>query len=269
MKHVKATAFILLYLLIYYVFQIVDVIIVSLQAAFKGITGSNLTKFLNENTATILIPAMIISFLLYVLIIKAREKNIFEMCKFNKIKTKNVFLIIAITAGYSLALSAISGYVLKYFPSYNQTQNSISGTMTSVLGIIAVLILAPIFEEILFRGIILSEIRENLRAVPAVIIQAVTFGVYHMNMFQGIYTAILGLILGYACVRTMTILGSIIAHITFNVCGTFIFPILIYYTAKFSPVYIVLGVVIFCLSMFYFNRSTASTFSKDKMQIKS
>ncbi len=257
MKHIKAAAFILLYLGIYFVFQLMDYIIVAIQAAFKGINGSdNVANYINENTATIFIPAILISFLLYFLILKAREKNIFEICKIKKIRIKNILLIIAITAGYSLALSAISVYVLKYFPSYSETQKTISGTMGSIIGIFAVIILAPIFEEILFRGIILSEIRENLKVIPAVIIQGVTFGVYHMNMFQGIYAGILGLILGYVCVKTMTILGSIAAHITFNICGTFVFPILIYFTPKLSPVYIMLGVMIFCLSMFYFNRST-------------
>jgi len=260
MKHIKAAGIILLYLGIYYAFQLIDVIIVAIQAAFKGINGSdNVSNYINENTATIFIPAILISSLLYFLILKAREKNIFEICKIKKIRIKNILLIIAITAGYSLVLSAISVYVLKYFPSYSETQKTISGTMGSIIGIFAVIILAPIFEEILFRGIILSEIRENLKVIPAVIIQGVTFGVYHMNMFQGIYAGILGLILGYVCVKTMTILGSITAHITFNICGTFVFPILIYFTPRLSPMYIALGVMIFSISMFYFNRSTLSS----------
>lgn len=267
MKHIKSVGFILAYLGIYYVFQFVDYIIVAVQAASKGISGNDqLANYINENTATILIPAIFISFLLYFLILKAREKNIFEICKIKKISTKNILLIISMTLGYSMALSAISVYVLQYFPSYSETQKTISGTMGSIIGIIAVIILAPIFEEILFRGIILSEIRENLKVVPAVIIQGVTFGVYHMNMFQGIYAAILGLILGYVCVKTMTILSSITAHITFNICGTFVFPILIYFTPKLSPVYIVLGVVIVCVSIFYFNSSTNS---KSKLQVSS
>ena len=260
MKHIKTVAFILLYLVIYYVFQLIDVIVIGVQAAFKGITSqSDLDKYLDENTAKVLIPAIIISFLLYFLILKAREKNIFEICKIKKIRIKNILLIIAITAGYSLVLSAISVYVLKYFPSYSETQKTISGTMGSIIGIFAVIILAPIFEEILFRGIILSEIRENLKVIPAVIIQGVTFGVYHMNMFQGIYAGILGLILGYVCVKTRSISSSITAHITFNICGTFVFPILIYFTPRLSPMYIALGVMIFSISMFYFNRSTLSS----------
>ncbi|WP_026882865.1 CPBP family intramembrane glutamic endopeptidase [Clostridium akagii] len=256
MKHIKVAAIILVYLVIYYGFQLVDFLFIGVQAAFKGIKGADLTKYLNDNSATVMIPAMIISFLIYFVILKARQKSILKICKINKIKTKSVFFIIGITATYALVLITISQYTIKYFPSYNETQNSISGTMSSVLGIVAVLILAPIFEEILFRGIILSEIRENLRVIPAVIIQAVIFGIYHMNIFQGIYTAVLGLILGYVCVRTMTILSSIIAHITFNVCGSFVFPILVYYVPQFSIAYIVAGTILFCLLMFNFNRST-------------
>lgn len=269
MKHVKTSAIILTYLVIYYVFQLVDYLVVDVQAIFKGVKQSDLAKYIDENTATILIPAMIISLLLYFIILKARKKNIFEICKLNKIKTKHILLIILIVAGYTLALSAISVYTLKFFPSYNQTQKSISVTMGSITGTVAVIIFAPIFEEILFRGIILSEIRENLKIIPAVIIQGVTFGIYHMNIFQGIYTAILGLILGYICVKTMTIVGSIIGHITFNVCGTFVFPILIYYTSKFSLYYIIIGIIILCLSIFWFNRSMKKEFRTSRNGLSS
>jgi membrane protease YdiL (CAAX protease family) len=254
MKHIKTTAIIIVYIGIYYVFQIVDSVIVEIQAIIKGMSQAESLDYASKNMGIILIPAMIISLVIYFFILKARKKNIFNICKPRKVGKRNIMLIILMVAGYSLALSAISVYVMKYFPSYNETSKSLSMGMTSWIGIIAVVISAPIFEEILFRGIILTEIRENLKVVPAVIIQAIAFGIYHLNPFQGIYASILALVLGYVCVKTKTIVGSITGHMTFNICGSFIFPVLVGYTAKYSIYYIILGIVVLLISTFYFNK---------------
>lgn len=259
MKHIKTAAIIIAYLVIYYALQIVDFIILDIQAIFKGLNQTQAVDYMNKNMAFVLIPAMIISFIIYFFILRARGKNLLKICKPRKVKVKNIILIILIVVGYSLTLSAVSLYVVKYFPSYNDTAKTISSTMSSWIGIIAVVILAPIFEEIMFRGIILTEISDNLKIVPAVIIQAIIFGIYHMNIFQGLYASILGLVLGYVCVKTKTIASSITGHITFNICGTFVFPILLSYTSRYGIGYIILGIIILCVATFYFNKTAAVT----------
>lgn len=255
MKHVKKFLIIIVYLAIYYAFQIVNVFIIELKALISGMNKNTIVDYVEANTAFILIPAMVVSIFIFFFILKARKKSMLQICKIRKVSFKNIGLIILMVLGYSMALSAITLKVIKYFPSYDTTAKTMEATMTSMIGIIAVLICAPIFEEIMFRGIILNELREDYKIVPSIIIQAVLFGIYHLNLFQGIYAGILGLLLGYIFIKTKTILSSITGHITFNICGTFVFPVLLEFTSKFWIIYFIVGTILMLIAIAAFYRS--------------
>lgn len=79
--------------------------------------------------------------------------------------------------------------------------------------ILTTVVFAPILEEMLFRGLILGSIREKQgRALPAVLISAVIFGVIHFNIPQGINAFAIGIILGYIYVRTNSLAAVILIH---------------------------------------------------------
>ena len=54
------------------------------------------------------------------------------------------------------------------------------------------------------------------------LIQALLFGIFHMNIVQGIYTCLLGFLLGYMAYRYDSILAPMITHALFNLFGTLI-----------------------------------------------
>jgi membrane protease YdiL (CAAX protease family) len=75
-----------------------------------------------------------------------------------------------------------------------------------------VAIVAPIVEELIFRGLILHGLRRNYNAIVAVIISALLFAFIHLNPWQFPATFVLGLLLGWIMVRTRNILLAIIGH---------------------------------------------------------
>jgi len=77
---------------------------------------------------------------------------------------------------------------------------------------IKVSIIAPIVEELIFRGIILSGFRRNYSAFKAVLISAILFSLFHLNPWQMPATFVLGLFLGWLVIRTQSILAAIIGH---------------------------------------------------------
>jgi membrane protease YdiL (CAAX protease family) len=82
--------------------------------------------------------------------------------------------------------------------------------------ILSVGIFAPIAEEVLFRGMILSELKGVHSIFVAVIVQAVLFGLFHMNAIQAIYATAFGLVLGFITVKTKSILPAILLHVLNN-----------------------------------------------------
>ena len=77
-------------------------------------------------------------------------------------------------------------------------------------------VLAPVLEELFFRGILLRKIERAAGTVPAVLITSLLFGLYHGNLSQGIAAAAAGLALGLAYVRTDALLVSVVMHAAVN-----------------------------------------------------
>jgi len=81
-------------------------------------------------------------------------------------------------------------------------------------------IVAPVLEEVLFRGIVLRGLRSRLPAATAVVVQAVAFGAFHADPRRGLgniglvmVLATVGLVLGMLTERRGGRLGaSMVAH---------------------------------------------------------
>ena len=73
-------------------------------------------------------------------------------------------------------------------------------------------------EELVFRGIIFGKIKIYYNNIVfALIIQGVCFGIYHLNLIQGLYATVLGIILGLIYIYTDSILIPILMHSVFNI----------------------------------------------------
>ncbi len=89
---------------------------------------------------------------------------------------------------------------------------------------IVICIIAPIGEELIFRGVMLAYFLKGIKGMKQEkalfwvvnLVQALSFGVYHGNVYQFIFTTVLGLLLGYMVYRANTVLVSILIHMVYN-----------------------------------------------------
>ena len=87
----------------------------------------------------------------------------------------------------------------------------------STLGLIflflAVVVMAPIGEEVVFRGFLQKSLEEQWKDVTkAVLITSLFFAMIHFNPYWTIQIYILGVILGFLSWKTKSIIPSIILH---------------------------------------------------------
>jgi len=78
--------------------------------------------------------------------------------------------------------------------------------------ILKIVILAPVVEELIFRGIIMHGLMRNYSKFTAVFVSALMFALFHLNPWQFPATFILGLLLGILMVRTNNIFLCILGH---------------------------------------------------------
>ena len=87
---------------------------------------------------------------------------------------------------------------------------------TTVWGLITIGIIAPVTEEMLFRGAVLHSLLdwEKLRSKPwlAVLLSALFFSLAHMNPAQMPGAFLMGMLLGWLYYRTGSLLPGIMAH---------------------------------------------------------
>ena len=85
-------------------------------------------------------------------------------------------------------------------------------------------IIAPIVEELIFRKLLLNKLR-RFGDVPAILMTAIAFGLFHMNLSQFFYATAIGMIFAYVTIKTNTIKYSILLHVMVNLIGTAVVPI--------------------------------------------
>lgn len=89
------------------------------------------------------------------------------------------------------------------------------GIMKEPWGYLAIGIVAPLAEEIVFRGAILGKLLKLLgrqRRWIAIGISAIIFGLIHGNIAQGVHAFIIGLLLGWMFCRTNSVVPGVVFH---------------------------------------------------------
>ena len=98
----------------------------------------------------------------------------------------------------------------------NTTLNDIPLDMaTSVFMMLLLVVIAPVFEEFMFRGLILGALKPYGNGF-AIITSGLLFGLFHGNFRQFFYTAAMGIAVGYIADVTGSILPTTIIHAVIN-----------------------------------------------------
>lgn len=110
--------------------------------------------------------------------------------------------------------------LIELFPGFEDIAQAIYGG--GVIGqILAVGIIAPVVEELIFRGLIYQRIKRYSKPITAMLLSALLFGVFHMNVVQGIYAFGFGLLAAYSYEKFHTILAPIVFHVVANLMAVF------------------------------------------------
>lgn len=99
---------------------------------------------------------------------------------------------------------------------YSQVQK-INEQTPIIVQFIAMGLLAPMVEELLFRGLVYKRLKMYYDVTVAAYISALIFGISHMNLLQGIYGFIMGMFFAYIYEKYGNIYNVIVMHMAVNV----------------------------------------------------
>lgn len=230
MKKLKSIGFAVIYLLIPILLQFIvgielQIQIILMQWRGKEIPIDALEQMLSNYGFNLILISMINLILIagmgswYYFIRKRRDVSPVDYRKILSPKTVGCLAALAFFAQFVCSIvMAVMAFV---FPDvFKEYQKLMEGVDINVLPAWATLFIvavwAPLAEEIVFRAMIFRTLRRGVVFWPAAVLSGIAFGVYHMNLIQGVYASLMGILLAYIYEKTNSLLGVYLFHLSFN-----------------------------------------------------
>ena len=87
------------------------------------------------------------------------------------------------------------------------------------MSIATLVVLPPLAEELVFRGVFARGLATRLPTIAAIAISAALFSIYHRSLLQALPTLIIGIPLAWLAIRADSILPGVIVHALNNLIG--------------------------------------------------
>lgn len=130
----------------------------------------------------------------------------------------------------SMFVSILKNFMPKFMiESYTGAQTAIYES-SIILQLLAGGIVAPIVEEMIFRGLVYQRMKEYSNIKIAAIVSAVAFGVFHGNWIQAPYAIIIGLMAVFVYEKYKSMIAPIVLHMSANLASV----VLTYGAAKIN-----------------------------------
>jgi len=127
-----------------------------------------------------------------------------------------------VLAGAIIVLSDLNnlvGFLIPLPERYAQLFEQLIPNPTAAL--LGAVIIVPIAEELVFRGLVLRRLLGTRSATQAIVLSAILFALVHVNPWQAIPAFFSGLLFGWAYVRTRSLGLCIVAHALNNAGAAF------------------------------------------------
>lgn len=135
------------------------------------------------------------------------------------LKLKPFAMIVIASCGLYYLAILIAAVIAVVSPAtveeYNEMMEMALGG-SQMLAMLAAVLLAPVNEECIMRGLILKNLQRFFSTPVVVIIQAVLFGIFHANWVQGLYVLPVGAALGYVAIKSRSVIPCIFMHLFYN-----------------------------------------------------
>ena len=252
MKKLKNILSAFLYIALFFAIQFVVVFAFELtvmmkEAAILAASGGVDTAALNEaviasikkNEIALTIVADLLFALIVWLIFRIRKKSVFSEVGLTKPKLRYLPAVIVLGLTANVLISVLFSFIPipeSWWEEYNVASASLDEI--NVVNVIAIVFVAPIAEELLFRGLVFTRLSRGLGLYIGAAASALIFGLVHGTWIWGIYTALLGVVIVFIFVRTRSLFYAIVFHFSFNAIGFFVEDFSVVMIAVSAPLFI-------------------------------
>lgn len=205
-----------------------SVVTLVVSALNSGMPKDDLAALITSLTSPIMAVSYVVAIFVFVIFYKIRKTSLISMSGAEP--TRASFLIDGMLLGFGM-YGAFQGAILlltKIIPeSWFNLQNSQSSSLlggSMAFAIIYTVLIAPVCEETIFRGLVLTIFDGKLPKWLGILLSALVFALIHLpSPIAFIYTLTLGVVLGFLRYRTKSLVPCVLAHIIFNATNYLLF----------------------------------------------
>lgn len=187
----------------------------SLDVITKQATDSFLAHMGEYTFVAVTLANLILTFLG----LKWSKTNFKELFTREILTDKKIYLWSTVTTlGIGMMFNLVNNLLINNFAFMKKSYETLQGAFTGsiLITLLLVLVNAPFFEEIIFRGIILDGLSKRYSYKESIIASALFFALYHLNMVQFGSAFILGLFFAYVYLKTKSIKLCMLLHFVNN-----------------------------------------------------
>ena len=163
--------------------------------------------------------AGIATLLIFWLVFLIRKKKFTKEVCVRPIPVKGILPVAILAACFNV----ITTVVVSYFPwpqswidSYMANSSAVDGSLMSWL---TAVLMAPVLEEIVFRGLVYTRLKKGLPVIAAAIVTSLAFGIAHGTVIWAIYTFVFSMLLIWVFEKFQSLTACILLHMAYNLSG--------------------------------------------------
>jgi len=152
-----------------------------------------------------------------------REENLLEIIRVSPLPKTEILPISLFAIGMAFFVS-FGLPLLPFSETLTEAYTESSGSLIEggVLAFLSNVLVAPLFEEVLFRGMIYNRLKEAFPGIPAALFSALIFGLLHGELIWILYAFFVGLILTLIYEKYDSLLANVLFHVVFNLIGGYV-----------------------------------------------
>lgn len=204
----------------YFLYQVLFTALIALPATFIQLikNDGDITTFTGtETTVTTTGLVMVFSGIAMIWHLIHFKYVKFNLKSFGEVSGKTIWLSIPFIVAGMVFINLCS----EFLNLPDLMQDTFRAMSRNVFGILSITIMAPLVEELLFRGAIQGHLlRKGMKPVYAILIASAVFGIIHMNPVQIPFAFAIGMIFGWLYYRTGSVVPGMIGHFINNSIAT-------------------------------------------------
>jgi len=208
--------------------------------AYGDITEAELLKMVNSHLSEVFIISAALTVVFFCIVFAIRKKSLVKRIKSNVSPGGVGILVVMLGAVLNYITVIISSFLPISDEVLNQHEETYSamGEGSPMLVLLAVVALAPIVEELVFRALAFGTMRKVMPLGAAIAISALVFGISHGTAISFVYATVLGALLAYF----------------YEISGSFWVPVLLHFGFNFGSLLVALtpegSLILYALILF-------------------